>query len=300
MPDASVDGLVVVDKPAGWTSHDVVARIRKLAATRRVGHAGTLDPMATGVLVVGVGRATRLLGHLAVDDKDYDATIRLGATTTTDDAEGEVTSTADASGVRDEALRSAMQRLTGETDQVPAAVSAIKVGGVPAYRRARKGEDVELPPRRVMITRFEPVARRGDDIDVVVSCSSGTYVRALARDLGRSLGVGAHLVALRRTRSGPFRIDEAVTLEELALQFPVIPLAAAVAASFPRIDVDAETRRRLIFGQQVQIDELGDRVSGIFGPADDVVALAARVDGRARSLVVFAGHDSQDGSQEGR
>src|SRR4051794_18802762 len=242
------DGLVVVDKPSGWTSHDVVARVRRLAGTRRVGHAGTLDPMATGVLVVGIGKATRLLGHLASHDKDYDATIRLGATTVTDDAEGEVTSTTDATGVTDAALRVAMTALTGDIEQVPSAVSAVKVDGVRAYARARAGEDVELAARAVHVARFELRERRGDELDVGVTCSTGTYVRALARDLGQALGVGAHLTALRRTRVGRFGLDEARTLDEIAESFTVLPLADAVAASFPRWEVDGDIARRLSLG----------------------------------------------------
>src|SRR3954452_10913581 len=240
-----VDGLVVVDKPGGWTSHDVVARMRKLAHTRRVGHAGTLDPMATGVLVVGIGRATRLLGHLAAHDKDYDATIRLGAATTTDDAEGEVQSTRDASAVSDGAIRVAMADLHGDIDQVPSSVSAVKVDGVRAYTKVRAGEQVQLEPRRVHVARFELRERRGDELDVGVTCSTGTYVRALARDLGRALGVGAHLTALRRTRVGGVGLEQARTLDQLAESFALLPLADTVAAAFPRWDVDADTARRL-------------------------------------------------------
>ena len=288
MTVAHSDGIVVVDKPGDWTSHDVVARIRKLASTRRVGHAGTLDPMATGVLVVGVGRATRLLGHLARSDKDYDATIRLGATTTTDDAEGEIVSERSADAVTDAEVHAGLAALTGEIEQVPSAVSAIKVGGVPAYARARAGEAVELAARRVTVSKLDLLARRGADLDVVVTCTSGTYVRALARDLGAALGVGAHLTALRRTRVGGFTIDQARTLEQLVEEFTVVPLSAAVAASFPRLDVDDDTSQRLVFGQRIELPALDERVTGLFGPDGAVVALAAVVDGRPRSLVVFA------------
>src|SRR4051794_16018824 len=192
--------------------------------------------MATGVLVVGVGRATRLLGHLAAHDKDYDATIKLGASTTTDDAEGEVLSTADASAVGDGAIRVAMAALTGDIEQVPSAVSAVKVDGVRAYSKARAGEDVQLQPRKVQVARFELRDRRGDELDVGVTCSTGTYVRALARDLGRALGVGAHLTALRRTRAGGIGLDQARTLDQLAESFSILPLADAVTAAFPRWD----------------------------------------------------------------
>src|SRR3954468_6371071 len=277
------DGLVVVDKPSGWTSHDVVARVRRLAGTRRVGHAGTLDPMATGVLVVGVGRATRLLGHLALNDKDYLATIRLCVATTTDDAEGDVVAERDASGVTDEALRECIAALTGEIEQVPSSVSAIKVGGVPAYKKVRGGEDVELKGRRVTVSRFELLARHGDQVDVAVTCTSGTYVRALARDLGTTLGVGAHLTALRRTRSGSFRLDVAHTLDALAAEFSTVPLSDAVAQSFRRVDVDAETRQRLIYGQPIELAGLDQQPVGVFGPDGEAVALVASVGGRARS-----------------
>ena len=202
-----LSGLVVVDKPAGLTSHDVVARLRRILRTRKVGHAGTLDPMATGVLVCGVGRGTKLLGHLALDTKAYTATIRLGAATTTDDAEGEVVTTADPSAVGDDAVADGIAALTGPILQVPSSVSAIKVDGRRAYARVRAGEAVVLPPRPVTVEAFTLLARRGADLDVAVECSSGTYVRALARDLGAALGVGGHLTALRRTRVGPFHLD---------------------------------------------------------------------------------------------
>lgn len=281
------DGIVVVDKPGGWTSHDVVARVRRLAGTRRVGHAGTLDPMATGVLVVGVGRATRLLGHLAAHDKDYEATIRLGVSTTTDDVEGDVIAERDVSAVTDADVRAAITALTGVIDQVPSSVSAVKVGGVPAYKTVRGGQRVDLAARQVTVSRFDVVARRGADVDVAVTCSSGTYVRALARDLGAALGVGAHLTALRRTRSGAFDVTAARTTDELGERFAMLPLAEAVASSFPRIDVDAETRQRLVYGQPFDLD-VDEQPTGVFGPDGDVVALAAVVDGRPRSLVVFA------------
>jgi tRNA pseudouridine55 synthase len=281
------DGLVIVDKPAGWTSHDVVARLRRITGTRRVGHAGTLDPMATGVLVVGVGRATRLLGHLALADKDYDATIRLGASTTTDDAEGEELERADASGVTDAAIAAELRRLTGDIRQVPSAVSAIKVGGVRSYTRVRAGERVELAARQVRIDRFELLARRGDDLDVTVTCSTGTYVRALARDLGAALGVGAHLSALRRTRVGGFGIEESATLEALEAELAVVPLAAAVRSAFPAVAVTEEQARRIAHGQRLALD-LAASPAGIFAPDGTVVALVEQRDGVAQPLCVFA------------
>lgn len=287
------DGLVVVDKPAGWTSHDVVAKTRKLAGTRRVGHAGTLDPMATGVLVLGVGRATKLLGHLALTDKAYDGTIRLGMSTVTDDAEGEVVSTSDASGVTDEALAAAMRGLTGDIQQVPSAVSAIKKDGVRAYARVRSGEQVELAPRPVTVRRFDlrDVRRQGSyvDLDVAVECSSGTYVRALARDLGAGLGVGGHLTALRRTRVGSYSIDGARTLDQLAAEFAVLPLGEAVAAAFPRLDVDADTARKVSHGVPLPPTGYGPgRPVAVFGPDGALLSLVEDRGERAKHLVVFA------------
>ena len=281
------DGLLVVDKPAGWTSHDVVGRCRRLAGTRKVGHAGTLDPMATGVLVLGVGRATRLLGHLALTDKAYDATVRLGATTVTDDAEGEVVTTHDASAVTDEAVRAGLRALTGALLQVPSAVSAVKVDGVRSYARVRAGEQVELAARPVVVSRFVLVARRGDELDVTVECTSGTYVRALARDLGAALGVGAHLTALRRTRVGPFDLAQARTLEQHAASLALVPLDAAVSASFARRELDADEAVALSYGKRLTPTGVTGTL-GAFAPDGRCIALVEDRDGAARPLVVFA------------
>jgi len=286
-PDCLVsDGLVIVDKPSGWTSHDVVAKLRRLAGARRVGHAGTLDPMATGVLVVGVGQATRLLGHLSLTDKEYDATIRLGVSTSTDDAEGDVVAEQDASSVSDVDIASAMQGLTGTISQVPASVSAVKVGGVRAYQRVRSGEAVELAPREVVIDRFDLVARRGTDLDVHVGCSTGTYVRALARDLGRELGVGGHLTRLRRTRVGGFTIDAARPIEALERDLQVVPLSDAVTASFPTVSVTAEEAGRIGHGQRLVLDLPGSP-TGVLAPDGAVVALVEDRDGVAQPTCVF-------------
>ncbi len=281
------DGLLVVDKPAGWTSHDVVGRCRRLAGTRKVGHAGTLDPMATGVLVLGVGRATRLLGHLALTDKAYDATVRLGATTVTDDAEGEVVTSTDASAVTDEAVVRGMSALTGPISQVPSAVSAVKVDGVRAYARVRAGEQVELAARPVVVSRFELLARRGDELDIAVECTSGTYVRALARDLGAALGVGAHLTALRRTRVGPFDLVRARTLEQHAEHLALLPLDAAVAASFARRELDPDEAVALSHGKRLAPTGAEGTV-GAFAPDGRCIALLEDRDGAARPVVVFA------------
>lgn len=283
-----LNGVVVVDKPGGMTSHDVVARIRKLAATRRVGHAGTLDPMATGVLVVGIGRATRLLGYLSGQDKEYDATIRLGATTTTDDAEGDTVQTRDASSVDDAALAAAVAALTGPIEQVPSAVSAVKVAGVRAYKRARAGESVELTPRPVTVTAFDILARRGDEVDVHVTCSTGTYIRALARDLGAALRVGAHLTALRRTRVGAFGLDRAHSLDRLADGVDVVPLADVVAVTFPRWDASADDARRIALGQRLAPVGLPAGPVGVFAPDGAAVALVEERDDAIRPTVVFA------------
>lgn len=258
-PDAAVEGIVVVDKPAGWTSHDVVARMRRIAGTRRVGHAGTLDPMATGVLVVGIGRATRLLGHISGHDKDYTATIRLGMATSTDDAEGEPIGGAPADGLDVDVLLEAVGALTGPLLQRPAAVSAIKVDGRRAYDRVRAGQAVELDPRPVLVSVFDIVERRVDaehgttDLDVEVTCSSGTYVRALARDLGAALGVGGHLTALRRLRVGGFEIAEARTLEELAGALSVMDLSESARAAFPVVSVDAAAAAAVRFGRPLDL-----------------------------------------------
>jgi tRNA pseudouridine55 synthase len=290
-------GLVIVDKPGGLTSHDVVARIRRLAGTRRVGHAGTLDPMATGVLVVGVEKATRLLGHLTLTEKQYDATIRLGQSTSTDDAEGEITGTAPASDVSPEALAKAVKDLTGEIQQVPPAVSAIKVDGQRAYKLTRAGAAPELKPRPVTVYEFTVTAIRpagdGDltDIDATVRCSSGTYIRALARDLGNSLGTGGHLTALRRTRVGGYGLDTAKTLDQLAERFEVVPLDQAAAAAFGRRDLSADEARRVAHGGRLPAGPPGTGTPGptaAFAPDGSLVALLAEQDGQARPLAVFA------------
>jgi tRNA pseudouridine55 synthase len=290
-------GLVVVDKPAGMTSHDVVGRLRRLLGTRKIGHAGTLDPMATGVLVLGVGRATRLLGHLALDTKAYTATIRLGATTTTDDAEGEVLARADpeaAAGVAETAVRVGMAALTGAIEQVPSSVSAIKVNGERAYAKVRAGERVELAARPVTVGEFELDALRRDpgrghtDLDVRVECSSGTYVRALARDLGAALDVGGHLTALRRTRVGPFRLDSARTLDELTERPGLThPLDAAVSTAFQVRTAGPDEAVELSHGRP-----LGARgIAGVYAVVDQqghALALVREAGERAKPVLVLA------------
>ncbi|MBB2912276.1 tRNA pseudouridine55 synthase [Streptosporangium becharense] len=284
-------GLIIVDKPAGWTSHDVVAKLRGIAGTRRVGHAGTLDPMATGVLVVGVEKATRLLGHLALTEKGYDATIRLGESTNTDDAEGELVASASAAGVCDEDVAKGVAALTGAIMQIPPQISAIKINGERAYKRARAGEEVELQARPVTVWAFEvtDVRRHGDvvDVDASVRCSSGTYIRSLARDLGTGLGVGGHLTALRRTRVGPYDLSGARTLEQLAADCAILPMADAVAAAFPRRDVTAEEADTVAHGGRLPALGLNGPV-GVFGPDGTLLALMEEQGRSARSLAVFA------------
>ncbi len=287
MPEPS-SGLVVVDKPAGMTSHDVVARVRRLAGTRKVGHAGTLDPMATGVLVLGVNRATRLLGHLTLTDKRYDATIRLGVTTTTEDAEGEVVETRPTDGLTQDAVRAALATFVGEIDQVPSAVSAVKVDGKRAYARVRAGEDVDLPSRRITIHSLEVTAVDLPTVEVAVRCSSGTFVRALARDLGAALEVGGHLTALRRTSVGPFGLDDARTLDALADDFKMTPIAEAARASFPGRDLDDTQAADVRFGRR--LDLALEATTALFAPDGEFLALYREgEDGRARAVAVFCG-----------
>ncbi|MBO1416435.1 tRNA pseudouridine(55) synthase TruB [Streptomyces sp. FH025] len=301
------DGLVIVDKPEGITSHGVVAKMRWLAGTRKVGHAGTLDPMATGVLVIGVERATRLLGHLMLTAKTYEATIRLGQTTITDDREGEITSAAPADGVTREAIDAGIAALTGEIMQVPSKVSAIKIDGKRSYARVREGEDFELAARPTTIHSFTvheqraAVAEDGTpviDLDVTVECSSGTYIRALARDLGAGLGVGGHLTALRRTKVGPYGVESARTLEQLeaavtgesATGLEVLPIAEAAAAAFPRWDLDEDSAKKLSHGARLKAPGLGvDGPIAVFGPDGRFLALVEEKGGQAKPVAVFVG-----------
>jgi tRNA pseudouridine55 synthase len=291
-------GLIVVDKPGGMTSHDVVARVRRLAGTRRVGHAGTLDPMATGVLVIGVEKATRLLGYLTLTEKTYVATIRLGQSTTTDDAEGEPSGGSSPTDLPPGALDAEIAELTGDIWQVPPGVSAIKVNGQRAYKLTRAGAAPELAARPVTVYEFSVtgVRRNGDfvDVDAVIRCSSGTYIRALARDLGAALGVGGHLTALRRTAVGPYDLAQAHTLQELEAGTAawITPLADAAAVAFPRLDLTAEDARRLAQGARLPLPsgdwpEPGVPVAA-FDPDAELVALVTAESGSLRSLAVFA------------
>jgi tRNA pseudouridine55 synthase len=301
-PEASErqSGLVIVDKAGGMTSHDVVARVRRLAGTRKVGHAGTLDPMATGVLVVGVEKATRLLGYLMLTEKEYAATIRLGQSTSTDDAEGEITCGAPAAAAfTHDQLLIAVDGFVGEIQQVPPAVSAIKVNGQRAYRLTRAGAAPELKARPVTVQEFTVTAvrREGDlvDVDATVRCSSGTYIRALARDLGAALGTGGHLTRLRRTRVGGYRVEDARTLEQLGDRFEVLPLARAASAAFPSRNLSADEARRLANGGRLAAATAANAgapaalgPTAAYAPDGTLIALVTEDSGQARPLVVFA------------
>ncbi|MDM8085756.1 tRNA pseudouridine(55) synthase TruB [Cellulomonas cellasea] len=297
------DGLVVVDKPAGWTSHDVVARMRRIAGTRKVGHAGTLDPMATGVLVLGVGKATRLLTYVVGADKEYTGTIRLGVRTTTDDAEGELVTAVDAGSVALDAVAAGIAALTGDIQQVPSSVSAIKVDGQRAYARVRAGEQVELAARPVAISRFSLDATRDVpatddmpaalDLDVTVVCSSGTYIRALARDLGEALGVGGHLTALRRTRVGGYPLALARSLDDLEewpadVPLDVLPLADAARAIFPVRDLTPAETTALSYGKRIEAAPAPDEPVAGISPDGELVALLESRGAHAWPVLVFA------------
>jgi tRNA pseudouridine55 synthase len=284
-------GVVVVDKPAGVTSHDVVGRCRRIFGTRKVGHAGTLDPMATGVLVVGIERATKILGLLTATDKSYSATMRLGQTTSTEDAEGEVLQSVSADDLTDAQIDAAVVALRGEIAQVPSAVSAVKVGGKRAYTLAREGQAVELAPRNVRIDRFDVLAIRRQngpvDVDVEVDCSSGTYIRALARDVGAALGVGGHLTALRRTRVGRFGLEQARTLDVLA-EKPRLSysLDEACLQSFPRRDLSASEAEDTRHGRALPPAGI-DGVYAATAPDGHVIALLHDQRNRTKSVVVL-------------
>jgi tRNA pseudouridine55 synthase len=289
---STADGLIIVDKPAGWTSHDVVARLRRLTGTRRVGHAGTLDPLATGVLVAGVGKATRLLGHLALTEKEYLATIRLGQATSTCDAEGEVVYAAPAGGVTLDAVRAAAASLTGHIEQVPPAVSAVKVAGTRAYRLARAGTTPVLAPRAVTVRSFCVIAERRAgtdllDVDVAVTCSSGTYIRALARDLGEALRVGGHVTVLRRTRAGAYDLSLARDLDQLDAGEALIPLERAAADAFPSRVLTGEEAQRLSHGGRLPGTGAAPGPVAAFGPDGALIALVEEAGGQARPLAVF-------------
>ncbi|TFD63506.1 tRNA pseudouridine(55) synthase TruB [Cryobacterium ruanii] len=289
-------GLLLIDKAQGWTSHDAVARTRRLAGTRKVGHAGTLDPMATGLLVLGINSSTRLLTYVVGQGKEYLATIRLGQSTTTDDAEGDELTRATAervAAVTPAAVAAGIADLSGDISQQPSAVSAIKVDGKRAYARVRAGEDVQLPSRPVTVSEFALLSstRRDGflDLEVRVECASGTYIRALARDLGAALGVGGHLTALRRTRIGPFRIENAATLEQVDVVADLISPADAATRLLPRLDLSAEQAVDLGHGKRIRIEPDATRTGPVAAIAPDgrLVGLVEYRGDQAKSLLNF-------------
>jgi tRNA pseudouridine55 synthase len=289
----NIEGIVLVDKPAGPTSHDVVAKMRKLFNTRKVGHAGTLDPMATGMLVIGIGRATRLLGYFTAHDKEYLGTIRLGISTTTDDAQGELVTRVSAGHITESEIIETVRDFRGPIMQQPSAVSAIKIDGERAYTRVRNGEEISIPPRSVMIHDLEIVGiERLSNLDVIdlkvrVVCSAGTYIRALARDIGKQLEVGGHLTQLRRTRSGVF--DSMKSLESLQGNPEIMDLATAVKTGFQHIVLSEEQARKAVNGVRLSApDELATGHVGLIGPDGSAIGLFENSDSVLHPLVVFA------------
>lgn len=285
-------GFLVVDKEPGMTSHDVVAIGRRALGTRKVGHAGTLDPMATGILVLGFNNGTRLLQYITDGDKTYQATVVLGAATVTDDVEGEVISTADTSKVSDEQIHAELAKMRGTIMQRPSSVSAVKIDGERAYNRVRSGEEVVLPSREVTISQLDVLAiRRSSDkieVDIEVTCSAGTFIRAIARDCGDALGVGGHLNSLRRSRVAGFGLDQAVSLEQLKSgEFLTLDLADVARATFPVREIALDEKLELSFGRTLSANTDGQIYAGI-SSANELIALLQNVDGKAKPIAVFA------------
>jgi tRNA pseudouridine55 synthase len=295
LPDSPTSGLAVIDKPAGWTSHQVVGRVRRLLGTRKVGHAGTLDPMATGVLIVGIEKATRLLGYLSQADKAYEATIRLGMATITDDADGEVTTAPGAANLRVADIEAAMAGLRGDIMQVPSSVSAIKISGERSHARVRAGRDVELPARPVRVSQFLVRSSRAEevagvpvlDLDVEVECSTGTYVRALARDLGASLGVDGHLTALRRTRVGAFTVYQAQTLDDAERGLQILPLDRVVQHCFRTVMVTDAEASQIRHGHRLTNMTLPDTTTAVIDETGHFLALYRQEGPDAVAQAVF-------------
>lgn len=288
-----LEGIVLIDKPAGPTSHDVVAKMRKLFNTRKVGHAGTLDPMATGMLVIGIGRATRLLGYFTAHDKEYLGTIRLGITTTTDDAQGELVAKTSALHIMESKILETVKDFRGPIMQQPSAISAIKIDGKRAYARVRDGEEINIPARRVMIHDLEIVEinlmtdLKVIDVKIRVVCSAGTYIRALARDVGERLGVGGHLTELRRTRSGVF--DSMITLEELQENPEVMDLATAVKTGFQHVVLSEAQTFKAVNGVRLSAPaNLDSGHVGLISPDGSAVGLFDNSESVLHPLVVFA------------
>jgi tRNA pseudouridine55 synthase len=286
------DGFLVVDKAPGMTSHDVVAIGRRALNTRKVGHAGTLDPMATGVLILGFNNGTRLLQYITDGDKSYTATIVLGASTTTDDHEGEITSTSDASKVSDVDINRVLATMVGEIMQRPTNVSAIKVDGKKAYDRARSGEEFELPARKVTISQLDVLNIRHKEltteIDVAVTCSAGTYIRAIARDLGAELKVGGHLNALRRTRVAGFALDNSVAIDQLKSgDFTTLDLADVARANFSVRELELDEVNELSFGRPLSANASED-IFAALSPDNRLIALLKNSLDKAKPVAVFA------------
>jgi tRNA pseudouridine55 synthase len=282
MPSA----LVLIDKQQGWTSHDVVAKLRGILGTRKIGHAGTLDPMATGLLVLGVDGGTKLLQFISGSDKQYIATIRLGASTHTDDAEGEILSSASALSVTAEQIDAEIAKLTGEITQVPSSVSAIKVDGKRAYDLVRDGKEVELKGRRVTVSRFERTSdpREVDqylDFEVLVDCSSGTYIRALARDIGAALGVGGHLTMLRRTKIGNFDLANATEIDKTPVP---ISLVEASQKLFESLQLTSDQARDIVHGKRISVGA-SSAVAATWN--SELLAVLEPVGSQLKSIVVF-------------
>lgn len=288
-----IHGFVIVDKPAGMTSHDVVHQIRKLANTKKVGHAGTLDPDATGVLVVGLGKATRLLTFIVADNKTYQATIRLGQSRTTDDAQGEIIETKNCEKITEEAIKKELDKFVGDIQQIPSSVSAIKVDGKRAYDLVRQGEKVELAPRSVHISAIDvhEIKKIDEFIDVVVTvhCSSGTYIRAIARDLGNSLQVGGHLTNLRRTQSGQWSITNANKLADLKPgNLPIISMAQVATSIFPSVTIGQPETEDFIHGRSVRTTHTPAETIAVIDKTPSLIALAHGDGLTLKPHVVFA------------
>ena len=285
-------GFLVVDKEPGMTSHDVVAIARRALGTRKVGHAGTLDPMATGILVLGFNNGTRLLQYITNGDKSYQATVVLGAATVTDDVEGEVISTADTSAITDSQIQGELIKMRGTIMQRPSSVSAVKIDGERAYDRVRSGEEVVLPSRSVTISQLDVLAIRrlenGIEIDIEVTCSAGTFIRAIARDCGDALGVGGHLNSLRRSRVVGFGLDGAVSLEQLkGGDFSTLDLADVARATFPVREIQLDEKHELSFGRTL-VANPNDQIHAGITAANELIALLSNVDGKAKPIAVFA------------
>ena len=285
-------GFLVVDKEPGMTSHDVVAIGRRALGTRKVGHAGTLDPMATGILVLGFNNGTRLLQYITDGDKTYQATVVLGAATVTDDVEGEVISTADTSAITDEEIHTELAKMRGTIMQRPSSVSAVKIDGERAYDRVRSGEEVVLPAREVTISQLDVLAIRrlekGIEIDIEVTCSAGTFIRAIARDCGAALAVGGHLNSLRRSRVAGFGLDRAVSLQQLKSgDFNTLDLADVARATFPVRDIALDEKLELSFGRTLSANA-DDLIYAGISAANELIALLQNVDGKAKPIAVFA------------